>query len=122
MPPAEEVTAQSANGGHWIFRDHEVQTCVSRTFAMAQEMNDHLATAIARHPDRLAGFVSLPDFKFGPGGYAIAGHQTCSDAPQPSHRHSDLPPVSTMVFTKVRRCAIARALRLGQRSETPRHN
>ena len=66
--------------------------------------------------------VSLPDFKFGPGAYAIAGHQTCSDAPQPSHRHSDLPPVSTMVFTKVHRCAIARALRLGQRSETPRHN
>jgi uncharacterized protein len=28
--------------------------------AMAREMNDHLATAIARHPDRLAGFAALP--------------------------------------------------------------
>src|SRR5262245_52173310 len=28
--------------------------------AMAREMNDHLATAIARHPDRLAGFAVLP--------------------------------------------------------------
>ena len=27
---------------------------------MAREMNDHLATAIARHPDRLAGFATLP--------------------------------------------------------------
>jgi hypothetical protein len=27
---------------------------------MAREMNDHLATAIARHPDRLAGFAALP--------------------------------------------------------------
>jgi predicted TIM-barrel fold metal-dependent hydrolase len=28
--------------------------------ALAREMNDHLATAIARHPDRLAGFAALP--------------------------------------------------------------
>ena len=28
--------------------------------AMAREMNDHLATAIARHPHRLAGFAALP--------------------------------------------------------------
>ena len=28
--------------------------------AMAREMNDHLATAVARHPDRLAGFAALP--------------------------------------------------------------
>jgi predicted TIM-barrel fold metal-dependent hydrolase len=28
--------------------------------AMAREMNDHLATAIARHPDRFAGFAVLP--------------------------------------------------------------
>ena len=28
--------------------------------AMAREMNDHLATAIARHPNRLAGFAALP--------------------------------------------------------------
>jgi predicted TIM-barrel fold metal-dependent hydrolase len=27
---------------------------------MAREMNDHLAAAIARHPDRFAGFVVLP--------------------------------------------------------------
>lgn len=27
---------------------------------MAREMNDHLATAVARHPDRLAGFAALP--------------------------------------------------------------
>ncbi|MGE0700257.1 MAG: amidohydrolase family protein [Hyphomicrobiaceae bacterium] len=28
--------------------------------AMAREMNDHLATAVARHPDRFAGFAVLP--------------------------------------------------------------
>src|ERR1700674_5022629 len=28
--------------------------------AMAREMNDHLAAAIARHPDRFAGFAVLP--------------------------------------------------------------
>jgi predicted TIM-barrel fold metal-dependent hydrolase len=28
--------------------------------AMAREMNDHLAPAVARHPDRLAGFAALP--------------------------------------------------------------
>ena len=28
--------------------------------AMAREMNDHLAGAIARHPDRFAGFAVLP--------------------------------------------------------------
>jgi hypothetical protein len=28
--------------------------------AMAREMNDHLAAAIARHPDRFAGFAALP--------------------------------------------------------------
>src|SRR5262249_51252770 len=28
--------------------------------AMAREMNDHLATAIARYPDRFAGFAALP--------------------------------------------------------------
>jgi predicted TIM-barrel fold metal-dependent hydrolase len=28
--------------------------------AIAREMNDHLATAIARHPDRFAGFAVLP--------------------------------------------------------------
>src|ERR1700736_2505592 len=28
--------------------------------AMARETNDHLATAIARHPDRFAGFATLP--------------------------------------------------------------
>ena len=28
--------------------------------AMARAMNDHLATAIARHPDRFAGFAALP--------------------------------------------------------------
>jgi predicted TIM-barrel fold metal-dependent hydrolase len=28
--------------------------------AMAREVNDHLATAIARHPDRFAGFANLP--------------------------------------------------------------
>jgi predicted TIM-barrel fold metal-dependent hydrolase len=28
--------------------------------AMAREMNDHLASAIARHPDRFAGFAVLP--------------------------------------------------------------
>ena len=28
--------------------------------ALAREMNDHLATAIARHPDRFAGFAALP--------------------------------------------------------------
>lgn len=28
--------------------------------AMAQEMNDHLAAAISRHPDRFAGFAVLP--------------------------------------------------------------
>jgi predicted TIM-barrel fold metal-dependent hydrolase len=28
--------------------------------AMAREMNDHLAAAVARHPDRLAGFAVLP--------------------------------------------------------------
>ena len=28
--------------------------------AMAREINDHLAAAVARHPDRFAGFASLP--------------------------------------------------------------
>ena len=28
--------------------------------AIAREMNDHLAAAIARHPDRFAGFAVLP--------------------------------------------------------------
>ncbi len=28
--------------------------------AIAREMNDHLATAVGRHPDRLAGFAVLP--------------------------------------------------------------
>jgi hypothetical protein len=28
--------------------------------AIARELNDHLATAIARHPDRFAGFATLP--------------------------------------------------------------
>lgn len=28
--------------------------------AIAREMNDHLATAVARHPDRFAGFAVLP--------------------------------------------------------------
>src|SRR5262249_7161772 len=28
--------------------------------ALARELNDHLAAAIARHPDRFAGFASLP--------------------------------------------------------------
>src|SRR5579871_6788812 len=28
--------------------------------AMSREMNDHLAAAIARHPDRFAGFAALP--------------------------------------------------------------
>src|SRR5262249_40760182 len=28
--------------------------------AMAREMNDHLAQAVARHPDRFAGFAVLP--------------------------------------------------------------
>src|SRR5712672_2075165 len=28
--------------------------------AMAREMNDHLAAAIARHPGRFAGFAALP--------------------------------------------------------------
>ncbi len=28
--------------------------------AMAREMNDHLAQAVARHPDRFAGFAALP--------------------------------------------------------------
>src|ERR1700736_259266 len=28
--------------------------------AIAREMNDHLAAAIARHPDRFAGFAALP--------------------------------------------------------------
>ena len=28
--------------------------------AMAREVNDHLAAAIARHPDRFAGFANLP--------------------------------------------------------------
>jgi len=28
--------------------------------AMARELNDHLAAAVARHPDRFAGFASLP--------------------------------------------------------------
>ena len=28
--------------------------------AMAREMNDHLAAAVARHPDRFAGFAVLP--------------------------------------------------------------
>jgi predicted TIM-barrel fold metal-dependent hydrolase len=28
--------------------------------AMAREMNDHLAEAVARHPDRFAGFAALP--------------------------------------------------------------
>ena len=28
--------------------------------AMAREINDHLAAAIARYPDRFAGFATLP--------------------------------------------------------------
>ena len=28
--------------------------------AMARELNDHLAAACARHPDRFAGFAALP--------------------------------------------------------------
>ena len=28
--------------------------------AMAREMNEHLASAVARHPDRFAGFAVLP--------------------------------------------------------------
>jgi hypothetical protein len=32
----------------------------SEGIAIAREMNDHLATAIARHPDRFAGFAVLP--------------------------------------------------------------
>src|SRR6202012_3421266 len=28
--------------------------------AIARELNDHLAAAIARHPDRFAGFATLP--------------------------------------------------------------
>src|ERR1700736_77632 len=28
--------------------------------AMAREINDHLAAAIAQHPDRFAGFAALP--------------------------------------------------------------
>src|SRR5580704_12629556 len=28
--------------------------------AMSREMNEHLAAAIARHPDRFAGFATLP--------------------------------------------------------------
>jgi uncharacterized protein len=28
--------------------------------ALARELNDHLAAAVARHPDRLAGFAALP--------------------------------------------------------------
>jgi uncharacterized protein len=32
----------------------------SEGVAMAREMNDHLAAAIVRHPDRFAGFAALP--------------------------------------------------------------
>ena len=28
--------------------------------ALARELNDHLAAAVAKHPDRFAGFAALP--------------------------------------------------------------